>query len=62
MGKIEKLTIELLIVNGLKMEDIDNDGYSCNDYLNQKTLSEDDLLKTKLITSEPIVANNCETI
>lgn len=52
MGKIEKLTIELLIVNGLKMEDIDNDGYSCNDYLNQKTLSEDDLLKTKLITSE----------
>jgi hypothetical protein len=52
MGKLERLTIELLISNGLKMEDIDNEGYSCNDYLNQKTLSEEDLLKTKSITSQ----------
>lgn len=52
MGKLERLTIELLITNGLKMEDIDSDGYSCNDYLNQKTLSEEDLLKTKSITSQ----------
>jgi hypothetical protein len=52
IGKIEKLMLSLLITNGLKMEDLDGDGYSGNDYLNQKTLSEDDLLKTKLITSE----------
>ena len=48
MGKIENL----LIYNGLNMNDCNNDGYSGNDYLTQKLLSEEDLLITKLITTE----------
>jgi len=52
LGKIESLTLELLLNNGLKMDQVDNEGYCGNDYLTQKSLSEEDLLITKLITSE----------
>jgi hypothetical protein len=45
-------TINLLLENGLSMEEEDSEGYTGNDYLNEKKLSPEDLTLTKHYTKE----------
>jgi hypothetical protein len=42
MGGLQKRILSLLLSNGLTLEDIDDEGMSGNDYLHQKTLSDED--------------------
>lgn len=48
----QKKIIDLFLGNGLSLEDEDNEGYSGYDYINEKTLDQNDLLLTKEYTKK----------
>jgi len=52
MGKLQILILNLLIENGLKMEDEDADGNNGFDYLNQGLLSDEDVLAKNMLTKK----------
>ena len=52
MGKFQDVILNLLLENGLSMHTEDNDGFSPEDYMNNKVLSEEDHKKRDFLTKE----------